>query len=811
MHFLQVVLNKKTDQTDYLYTYTCSENLCIGDRVLVPFGHGNKVTEGFVFDISDRTDISPSKLKSVLKVIRDGVSLNKETIELCCWMKEEYNCRYIDAISCFIPAGAAINNKKLVYLIKEDHTLEKDTLEYQIVKLLRQKKKMSVKQIINILGEKAEGRVGSLKNKGIVAIDEILESRVNSAYASFVRLMDKDAARKYIGEQKNAHRQIQALDLLLEANELSCTYLKNEYGIGRETLKALQNKGLVEIFNMEKSRIPYLNVDGEENNISEHTFEQQEALKRIVPSIEKGIHRTFLLHGVTGSGKTEVYMQAIRRTLLMGRNAIVLVPEISLTLQMIERFKGRFGEDALAVLHSKLSLGERYDEWMRIKRGNVRIVIGARSSLFAPLKDIGIIIIDEEHESSYKSDHTPKYDTIDTANKRADINNAVLILGSATPTVISYYKSQIGEYDRIELKERYNKTPMPLIEVVDMREELQLGNKSIFSKRLYDAMKQNLKAGKQVILFLNRRGYASFVSCRSCGYVVKCPSCGISMTYHFNSQTCVCHYCGHENRTPERCPECSGKYIKFFGVGTEKVEAYVKEIFPNHTCSRLDLDTSGKKGSAQKILGDFKKGKTDILIGTQIIAKGLDFPNVGLVGVIAADISLNIADYRASERTFQLITQAAGRSGRGTERGIVIVQTYKPEHYAVITASGHDYHSFYENEILMRNQLEYPPFADIMQIIISGKDEKGTGILADRIVSDFMREVGTEIRNQILGPRPAPRQKINDRFRFQILIKCKPVDRIQFKGIINNIKNDFKDVEQKGYGISIDINPYSFM
>ncbi|NLK73514.1 MAG: primosomal protein N', partial [Clostridiales bacterium] len=421
------------------------------------------------------------------------------------------------------------------------------------------------------------------------------------------------------------------------------------------------------------------------------------------------------------------------------------------------------------------------------------------------------IIIDEEHESSYKSDYTPKYDTIDTAKKRAEINNAVLILGSATPTVISYYKSQIGEYDRIELKERYNKTPMPLIEVVDMREELQLGNKSIFSKKLYDAMKQNLKAGKQVILFLNRRGYASFVSCRSCGYVVKCPSCGISMTYHFNSQTCVCHYCGHENRTPERCPECSSKYIKFFGVGTEKVEAYVKEIFPDHTCARLDLDTSSKKGSAQKILGDFKRGKTDILIGTQIIAKGLDFPNVGLVGVIAADISLNIADYRASERTFQLITQAAGRSGRGTERGIVIVQTYKPEHYAVITASGHDYHSFYENEILMRSQLEYPPFTDIMQIIISGKDEKGAGILADKIVSDFIRESGTEVRNQILGPRPAPRQKINDRFRFQILIKCKPVDRIQFKGIINNIKNDFRDVEQKGYGITIDINPYSFM
>ncbi|NLK71751.1 MAG: DEAD/DEAH box helicase family protein, partial [Clostridiales bacterium] len=400
MLFLQVVLNKKTDQTDYLYTYTCNENVSIGDRVLVPFGQGNKVTEGFVFDISDRTDISPSKLKSVLEVIRDGVSLNKETIELCCWMKEEYNCRYIDAISCFIPAGAAINNKKLVYLVKEDHTLEKDTLEYQIVQLLRQKKKMSLKQITKILGEKAESKVGALRNKGIVAIDEILESRVNSAYVSFVRLRDKDAAKKYIAEKKNALRQIQALDLLLEANEVSCAYLKNEYGIGRETLKALQNKGFVEIFNMGKSRIPYLNVDGEENDISEHTFEQQEVLKKIIPSIEKGIHRTFLLHGVTGSGKTEVYMQAIRKTLLMGRNAIVLVPEISLTLQMIERFKGRFGEDALAVLHSKLSLGERYDEWMRIKRGDVRIVIGARSSLFAPLKDLGIIIIDEEHESS---------------------------------------------------------------------------------------------------------------------------------------------------------------------------------------------------------------------------------------------------------------------------------------------------------------------------------------------------------------------------------------------------------------------------
>lgn len=812
MKYVQVVINNKNDNTDNLYTYFCNDDsIIIGSRVLVPFGQGNRVAEGYVFSILEEIDIHPSKVKSIKKVLNDEISLSPEAIDLCRWMKEKYGCRYIDAVHCFIPAGSSMKKNRYVELICEDPSIKIDSLDYKIMIFLREKGKVPIKQIIDTLGENVENRIDYLKKKGIVHITERLQSKAKLIYETYVRLKDKEVANNYISNKKNAPKQAYLIDILNKTNEVSCIYLKKEYGIELPTIRGLESNKIVEVFQKEKRRVSSEEIKSDNKYIENLTDEQNQAIQRITPFIDSNCYDTFLVHGVTGSGKTEIYMQLIQRVLSIGKRAIVLVPEISLTLQMIERFKGRFGEENLAVLHSKLSIGERYDEWIRIKRGHVKIVIGARSSLFAPLKDIGIIIIDEEHESSYKSDHTPKYDAIETAKIRAELNNAVLVLGSATPTISSYYKAEIGDYQYIELKSRYNEVPMPAIEIVDMREELQYGNKSIFSKRLYDAILENLENKKQVILFLNRRGYASFVSCRSCGYVLKCNSCGISLTYHSNSKSAVCHYCGIEIKVPNLCPECNSKYFKYFGAGTEKVEEIVKKVFPNYSCARLDLDTSRLKGSTQKILTDFRNRRTDILIGTQIIAKGLDFPNVGLVGIIASDISLNIADFRASERTFQLITQAAGRAGRGNERGKVIVQTYKPGHYAITTAKEHDYSLFYQNEIILRRQMEYPPFTDIIQLIVSGAQEEKTEKLSQKVVNDFVSQAGEDVRNMILGPRIAPRQKINEKFRFQILIKCKHVDQKRFMGIIDNIKRYFHGSRFKDYNIMIDINPYSFM
>ena len=810
MKYIEVVLNKKSNHTDYLYTYKCIEDVQIGSRVLIPFGKGNKIHDGFVFSIKNTTNMDNEKLKWVSKVLDDEVSLNEESVKLCCWMKEKHGCRYIDAVSCFIPSGASMSSTKIIRLVSKDVEADRKTIDGRIIGLLKEKGKMELNQIVKSVGKEAEARITFLKSKNIITVKEQLRSKVSSVHRYYVKLKNSNWKDDIASLGRLGKKQSLLLDILSEKTVMACTELKKRYAVEMATIRALEKKGIVEITQIEKNRVPYLNIEGEVKKIKSLTDEQKKAIEDIMPFLKNGKHKAFLIHGITGSGKTEIYMQLIQNTINEGKNAIMLVPEISLTLQVIERFKGRFGKEKLAVLHSRLSLGERYDEWVRIKRGDVRIVIGARSSLFAPMKDIGIIVVDEEHEPSYKSDHTPKYNTVDTAKERAEINKAVLILGSATPTVKTYYKCETGEYRRIELLSRYNKVSLPCVEMADMREELRNGNKSIFSKRLYDVMNKTLLSQKQVILFLNRRGFASFISCRKCGYVLKCPSCGISMTYHLHSESCVCHYCGYQRKMPEICPECRSSYIKHFGIGTEKVETFVKEAFPAYSCERLDLDTSGKKGSTQKILRDFKEGKTRILVGTQIIAKGLDFPNVGLVGIIAADISLNIPDYRSSERTFQLITQAGGRAGRGDYVGRVIVQTYKPEHYAIITASQHDYKSFYNHEILMRQQLEYPPFVDIIQIMISGEEEDKAGRLSENVMKVLKNKAGWTSIHYFLGPRPAPRQKINDLFRFQILIKCKPVDLIRFRGIIDSIKRN-KCFEKKGYHIAFDINPYSFM
>ena len=588
----------------------------------------------------------------------------------------------------------------------------------------------------------------------------------------------------------------------------TAAWMKQRYGIKYyDCIQCFLPKGKAARPGKEKE--PYKGLTGTYQRPEALTGEQQAAVDRINDAIDAGRHEMFLIHGVTSSGKTEVYMEAIQRCLDLGKTAIMLVPEIGLTSQMVERFAGRFGKQNIAVMHSKLTQRERYDEWQRIRRGEAQIVIGARLGVFSPLTDIGVIILDEEHEATYKADMTPKYETVDVALKRLKYYNGVLLLGSATPSVVSYQRCREGIYQLIELKERYNKTPLPEVEIVDMRQELKEGNMTIFSRRLYSKMQQTLNAGQQVILFQNRRGYSSFISCRECGTVMKCPKCGISLTYHKSSNAAVCHYCGRKHPVPKICPECSSKYIKYFGVGTEQVEEVTAEFFPDAKVDRLDLDAVKTRKDLDRILGAFSKGETDILIGTQLVAKGLDFKNVGLVGVIAADVSLNIPDYRSTERTFQLVTQVAGRAGRGDEQGTVIVQTYEPDNYALKAAKNHDYHSFFSQEIRLREFMEYPPFTDLIMANFTSGDEDVVLAAAERCRTYMEHAIGPENARQVLAPRVALNFKGEDA-RYYILIKCPRGSRNRYIYYLDKF-NQILIKDKINCNMNLDINPYSTM
>lgn len=561
---------------------------------------------------------------------------------------------------------------------------------------------------------------------------------------------------------------------------------------------------------------PFAEEKGEPSSVKELTLQQAQILQRIGEAAKAKKHMRFLLHGVTGSGKTEIYIRAAQQVLEQGRNVIVLVPEIALTGQIIDRFIGRFGSGKVAVLHSKLSLGERYDQWKKVRDGcdgDGQIVIGARSAVFAPLENIGLIVIDEEHETTYKSDHTPKYDTIEVALKRVQDkdNNGILLLGSATPSVVSYQRAQEGIYELLELTERYNKVVLPEISIVDMREELKRGNRSIISSELCSKMKDTLEAGRQVILFLNRRGYSTFVSCRECGYVARCPGCGLSLTYHKAGGQAVCHYCGYHEPAPNKCPECGSKYIRYFGSGTEKLEEAVSDLFPEYAAERLDLDTVKRKGELTRKLKAFRSGKTQILIGTQIIAKGLDFRNVGLSGIVSADVSLNIPDFRSPERTFQLITQAAGRAGRGDSQGHVVIQTYSPEHYAVAFASQHDYKGFFETEKQLRAYMGYPPYSDLFQIVFTAKREDAAKDGAESWYKRIRGRMAREDQEMVFPPQQAYLGKIKDIYRYSMLIKCPQGRRAEYSRIVAAVREEDIEKKNKDYTAIVDINPYSFI
>ena len=623
-----------------------------------------------------------------------------------------------------------------------------------------------------------------------------LENRIKDKTANFVYLKKSEDETELdieIGKIKNV-KHIKVLRFLEENDGIYIQDLEILLEVSRATLKTLEKNGYIEVIEQKIERNPFKGREISRDKPLNLTEEQQQAFNKI----DNSGFNEFLLYGVTGSGKTEVYLQLIQSTLDRGKKAIVLVPEISLTPQMVDRFSSRFG-DCICVLHSKLSLGERNDQWKNIQAGKCKIVIGARSAIFAPIDNLGIIIIDEEHDTSYKSDMAPRFNSKEIAKYIAKKNNIPLVLGSATPSITTYYNSK----NVIRLTKRANNSNLPEVEIIDLRQELANGNRSILSERLKEEIEKNLENKKQTILFLNRRGFSTFVMCRDCGYTVKCKRCNISLTYHMKEDKLKCHYCGYEMNNIKICPKCKSKNIKHFGSGTQKLEELIHKLYPQATTIRMDIDTVSKKNSHEQILNKFKNENIDILIGTQMVVKGHHFPNVTLVGVIAADASLNTEDFRANERTFDILVQVAGRAGRENLPGKVIIQTYSPENFCIECSKEQNYDYFYKTEIELRKQLKYPPFCDIIMFGINSSDKEEIKKASEDLYK-ILRKYG-ETEMQIMPPLPAPIDIIKYRYRWRIIAKCKLNNKII--NIINQTLEEYYKQRYKKTRVIVDVNP----
>ena len=752
----EIIINsnvKNLNKTfDYIIPVEFEEKIAIGSRTLVPFGNKKELEEGFVVGIKETSEYM-SKLKPIAKV-EEKLYLSQEKIELAKWMANKYFCNISDCIKLMLPPGTTT---------------------------------------------------------------KVLSNRINDKMQNFVYLTkDLDEIEQDIENKKiKSDKQIRALKFLMENsnNEILSTDLQMFADVTNAVLKTLEKKGYIDVLEKEVERNPFIHKVIKQSQNLTLTDEQENAFEKINASLQFNEYDEFLLFGVTGSGKTEIYIQLIEEALKLGKDSIMLVPEISLTPQTVDRFLSRFGEEKIAVLHSKLSVGERYDQWKKIERGDAKIVIGARSAIFAPVQNIGLIIIDEEHDESYKSEMSPRYNAKEIASYLGEKNNVPVVFGSATPDMNTYYKAINGKMELIELTKRANNASLPDVEIVDLRSELATGNKTMISQKLHEEIEENLKNKKQTILFLNRRGFSTFIMCRDCGYTAKCKNCNITLTYHIKENKLKCHYCGYETNALTICPECGSKNIRYFGTGTQKLEEQVKSLFPQASTIRMDIDTVTKKNSHEDILNRFKNDRIDILIGTQMVVKGHDFPNVTLVGVIAADSSLNIDDYRAHERTFQTLTQVAGRAGRGKDKGKVIIQTYNPDTFCIQYAQKQDYKLFYDTEIHLRKQLRYPPFCDIILIGISSKSQKELETIANKIYEDLKEKIKTE-KLQILlyKPVPAPIDRIKNKFRWRIIVKCKIDEKI-----INSISDTMDKINSQNKNnkndtrIIVDVNPTNML
>ncbi|HSU79196.1 MAG TPA: primosomal protein N' [Candidatus Angelobacter sp.] len=799
----EVIVDVAANQTDRPFDYKVPEKweaiIEIGVRVIVPFGPRKLV--GFVVGFKDTSEFP--RLRSITSIIDESPVLTPEFIKLGEWLSERTLCYKVMAYQVILPSVMKASYKKLLR-VKEGETLNAWP---DLIPLFNQRQEWEWETLQTAAAETLKSVKDALKSGGLIEQQVISDKRTFKVIKHVKPGKKIEDVRASLS--KRAGKQLEILDYFItHPQNKAFTYaqLENMFHTTRQTIKSLIDKEALIEEEQEVLRDPY-QKDIQPTHPLELTHEQQAAIAPILEDIEKNQSRVHLCYGVTGSGKTEIYLQSIQEVLKKGKQAIVLVPEISLTPQMVDRFKGRFGS-AVAVLHSGLSQGEKFDEWRKIHRGEVDVVVGARSAIFAPFSRLGIIIIDEEHETSYKQEETPRYHAKDVAIFRGNYHQCPIILGSATPSLESFARAQKGVYNLLTLKGRVNQKGMPPVQIVDMRDELREGNRSIFSKILLSKLQERLERGEQSVLLLNRRGYSTFILCRDCGYVMKCPHCDISLTYHQREQRVKCHYCDFSLPVPKVCPDCQSEHIRFFGSGTQKVEETLTQLLPDARVIRMDVDTTRRKGAHEKLLSTFGSGEADILLGTQMIAKGLDFQKVTLVGVLAADAMLNIPDFRSSEKTFQLLTQVGGRAGRHDLPGEVIIQSYEPEHYAIQLAAGHDYGQFYLQEMLHRRHHHYPPFYYLTLITVSHESYVKAQETTQKMVNYLTQHLSKEA--VILGPVAPPIARIKDRYRSQCMIKYKREPELgqALKQLMDHYQNAYA---KEGLAITIDVNPYSMM
>ncbi|MDR1473869.1 MAG: primosomal protein N' [Lactobacillales bacterium] len=792
-----VIVDIPAFQTNQPYTYLIpkkfEEVLIIGMRVSVPFGKGNRLIQGFVVDIFHQDTPLTYEIKEIQTILDLTPVLNQELLQLADYMTQITFAFKIYCLQTMLPSVMRVDYAK--YLIRTDGKFfangqgEIAWTDAENCGLLPQLIKEKKQGLIDIRYE--------INKRNKIKVERF-----------FISLLTSEKIAELLKEQRaNAKQKILLLKTLLTLkNEISTKELKS-LNLKPVTLKTAEKAGWIRLIEKEVYRNPFMDL--KIKPIKPFTLNKEQALakQKFVESMHKKEAKVYLLEGITGSGKTEVYLQTIAECLAKGKTAMMLVPEIALTPQMVRRFRERFG-DQIAVLHSALSIGERYDEWRKIERDEVHIVIGARSAVFAPLKNIGIIILDEEHETTYKQDTNPRYHTRDIAIWRSKFHHCPVILGSATPSLESRARAQKKVYELLHLTKRANTSAcLPTVAIVDFRKALGTGGSQNFTPLLLEKIKDRLAKNEQVVLLLNRRGYSSFMMCRDCGYVLHCPNCDISLTLHMVTKAMKCHYCGHEESVPISCPSCKSNHIRYYGTGTQKVEEELQKLITEAKILRMDQDNTRKKGAHEKLLKQFADHKFDILLGTQMIAKGLDFENVTLVGVLNADTALNLPDFRASEKTFQLLTQVSGRAGRGTKAGEVIIQTFNPEHYAIQLSKNHDYEAFYQKEMQMRHFAGYPPFFYTVQLTVSHKEENEAVKQIYRIAKALQRKISSSTK--LLGPVPKTVMRVNNRYYYRILIKYK--QELQLNQWLKQLEEAIQKEKIRGLILEIDSEPQGSM
>ncbi len=798
---------------DYLVPGELSERIRPGMRVLVPFGSGNRPCDGMVLTVLRQQE--ESKLKSILSLLDEEPVLNEKLLKLALWMRERCFCTVYDAVKAMLPAGLYFSLRDCCCLRQEVSREEayeacgqsagaKKLLEL----LLACGGRADMEQVRGAFGTKSPtAAIKLLTQKGIITVETSAMRAVGdkTQQLAVLAMPAEEALALVAHKRKTAPLRYAVVELLCAIGSASSKELCYFTGASSATLRGLAQKGIITLEKQEVlRRVSHEPVEQAGpvvlNPEQAAAFEQLDELAR---AQKPG---AALLYGVTGSGKTQVYIKLIQSALQRGRTAMVLVPEIALTPQLLRIFTSHFGQQ-IAVLHSSLRAGERYDEWKRVRSGDAKVVIGTRSAVFAPLSDIDLIILDEEQESSYKSENAPRYHARDIAKYRCAQENALLILGSATPSVETMYHASRGQYNMVRLTKRYNQQALPQVLVADMKDELRQGNGTSISSLLRQELEYNLEKGEQSILFLNRRGASRMVSCGECGHVPECPRCSTHLTYHSANRRLMCHYCGHSQPLPDQCPECGG-LLNFIGIGTQKVQEELEQLFPGVSILRMDTDTVSAAHPHEYYLDRFRKEKVPILLGTQMVAKGLDFENVTLVGVISADLSLFVEDFRAGERTFSLLTQVVGRAGRGEKTGRAVIQTFAPEHEVIRFAARQDYDSFYEQEIQLRKLRGFPPYGDITVLTVSGPDEGGVLRACMKLRSGLERgleQLGEQTR--VLGPAPAVITKVNNRYRYRLVLSG-PSTPGQRHLVSHLLRAVHQDKENKGISAFADINPF---